>query len=439
MTARRARRGTAAIVAVLVAAIGIVACGRQEPSDATRGVTITVALAGPPPPAPDLAAFTRRTGVHVRWVTYDWDSLQTKISAAAMAHTYFADATDVDWSRVGAYDVTHWFYPMDDFVDVHSIAADLPQLSSFVVKGKAIGLPYDTSFGVMTLNTTMLAKAGVTRLPTTMAAYTAALHRLKDRGVLRYPLNVPFAAAEGLSTYWYQATAAFGGRVLTDDFQPAFAGSGSPGYRAFAWLVGAYRQGLVSPGAINVTDAQGQQTLMAQGQSASTFSDFSGNVAALYDLPSSSKVVGQIRYLMTPGVSGPAPNINNPDGIGIPKTAKYPKAAAEFAAWFLDPGTQATLAGLHGQSMAWSGFAFPARLSALRQLQRAGKLNQGNTLIDLLTHRSRPVFAGGPPPWYPQFSNAVYVNLHSAANGQESVASAIKAISSTVGRLRGDA
>ena len=30
---------------------------------------------------------------------------------------------------------------------------------------------------------------------------------------------------------------------------------------------------------------------------------------------------------------------------------------------------------------------------------------------------SKPVFAGGAPPWYPQFSNAVYTNLHAAAAG----------------------
>ncbi len=38
------------------------------------------------------------------------------------------------------------------------------------------------------------------------------------------------------------------------------------------------------PGNINVTDSQGSQTLMAKGQVASIFSDYSGGIGTLYDL-----------------------------------------------------------------------------------------------------------------------------------------------------------
>jgi multiple sugar transport system substrate-binding protein len=48
---------------------------------------------------------------------------------------------------------------------------------------------------------------------------------------------------------------------------------------------------------------------------------------------------------------------------------------------------------------------------------------------------SKPVFEGGAPPWYPQFSNSVYTNLHAAAAGSESVAAAIKAIAATANGL----
>ena len=67
-------------------------------SSETEDVTITVALFLSPPPKASLDAFTEETGITVNWTTIDWDSLQTKITAAATAKTYFADATDVDWS-----------------------------------------------------------------------------------------------------------------------------------------------------------------------------------------------------------------------------------------------------------------------------------------------------------------------------------------------------
>ncbi|HVX46938.1 MAG TPA: extracellular solute-binding protein, partial [Mycobacteriales bacterium] len=409
-----------------------------KPSTRTRGVTITVALGSPPSKAM-LARFTAQTGIRVNWVQLDWDSLQTKISTASMSKTYFADATDVDWSRVGQLHVTDWFYPLGKYLDTKQFAADMPQLGSFTVDGKVIGVPYDTSFMVTTVNRKLFAKAGITTMPTTMADYTKDLQQIKQRGVVKYPLNIPFAAAEGLSTYWYQTTEAFGGQVLNKDYVPQFTSPDSAGYRAMQWMVSAMKDGLVSPGNLNVTDSQGQQTLMAKGAAASTLGDYSGNVGTLYDVKSSSSVTGQVGYIRTPGRHGPAGNVNNPDGIGIPRTAKYPNAAAKFIKWFIDPDNQAAFAGLDGPKNAITGFPFPARLSTLKRMNEGGKIAQGGQILKLLTDGARPAFPGAQPPWYGQFSNAVYTHIHSAAAGQESVPDAVSAIASTVTRLKGQA
>ncbi len=439
MRTRPVRRAAAAVGALLLVAAVVAGCARITPSNRTRGATITVALAGPPPGKAALAAFTRQTGIKVRWVQLDWDSLQTKISAAATSKTFFADATDVDWSRVGEFNVTGWFYPMNKYVDTKRFARDMPQLSSFIVDKKVIGIPYDTSFLVTTVNTKLFKKAGISTMPTTIGQYTDDLRKVKSSGTVAHPLNIPFSAAEGLSTYWYEVTNAFGGQVLDKNYQPQFTAPSSAGYRAMKWMIDAIKQGLVPPGNIDVTDGEGEQTLMAKGRVASTFGDYSGSIGTLYDVPASSSVTKQVTYLRTPGVDRPAGNVNNPDGIGIPRTAKYPKAAAEFIKWFIAPENQADFAGLHGPSQAIEGFAFPARLTALRMLAAHGKLPQGKQVIDLLTHGAHPAFPGAQPPWYSQFSNSVYTNIHSAAVGQESVDQAVGAIAETVKRLRGKA
>src|SRR3954462_850863 len=134
----------------------------------TTDVTITVALATAPPPQASLDAFTRSTGITVKWSNTDWDSLQTKIAAAATAKTYFADATDVDWSRVGQLGKLNWFYPMDSYLDTKAMAADVPQLASFTVDGHVVGVPYDASFMVTTVNTELLQKAGADPAPKTI-------------------------------------------------------------------------------------------------------------------------------------------------------------------------------------------------------------------------------------------------------------------------------
>jgi len=49
-------------------------------------------------------------------------------------------------------------------------------------------------------------------MPTTLDQYTKDLQTLKSKGIVAHPLDIPFAAAEGLSTYWYELTAAMGAR-----------------------------------------------------------------------------------------------------------------------------------------------------------------------------------------------------------------------------------
>jgi len=154
-------------------------------------------------------------------------------------------------------------------------------------------------------------------------------------------------------------------------------------------------------------------------------------------VPGASKVIGDVQYVPTPGVNGPAPNLGNPDGLGIPAGAHNPGAAATFIRWFTDPTNQARWAGLDGSKNVIVGFPLPMRLSSFQMLTKAGKLDQGALLTDLLARHAQAAFPYGIPPWYTRFSAAVNTNIHSAAIGAESVSSAINAIAGTVNSLNG--
>ncbi|PZE30080.1 MULTISPECIES: extracellular solute-binding protein [unclassified Curtobacterium] len=434
---RKGLRGSALVAGALglsLLATGCAGGGASSGSDQTKGATITVAWLNPSPPKAALAQFTKQTGIHVKWTVVDWDSLQTKIAAAATSNTYFADVTDVDWSRVGQLGKLGWFRPMSDYLDVKSMKSDMPQMSSFTSNGTVYGIPFDSSYMVTTVNQDEFAKAGITTMPTTMDEYTKDLEQVKAKGVTDTPLNIPFAAAEGLSTYWYQTTAAFGGQVLDKSGMPQFTSPSSGGYKAAKWMVQSIKNGLVPNGNINVTDSQGMQNLMAKGITASTLSDYSGNVGSLYDVPASSTVVHHVQYIPTPGVSGTVANLGNPDGIGIPKQAKYPKAAAEFIKWITASGNQAAFAGADGASKVMPNYPTPSRLSAMKTLTTSGNLAQGAELTTLL-QGSKAVFPAGAPSWYPQFSRAVNTNLHAAAVGSMSVDQAVAAIAKSANSL----
>ena len=177
-------------------------------------------MAYPAPPKALLAQFTKQTGIKVNWVNIGWDDLQTKIAAAVAANTYFADAADVDWSKVGEYQKTGWFYPLNTYFGVASLKSDMPQLNTFISNNELMGMPFDSSFLVTTVNTKDFAKAGITTMPTTLAGFTAALKKVGKANGMASPLDIQFATAEGLSTCWYQMTAAFGGQVLTAQDDP---------------------------------------------------------------------------------------------------------------------------------------------------------------------------------------------------------------------------
>jgi multiple sugar transport system substrate-binding protein len=403
----------------------------------TAGSSITVDYHYPAPPKSVLDQFTAQTGVKVNWVEVGWDNLQTKIAAAATSNTYFADATDVDWSKVGQYYKTKWFMPLNSYFDAAALKSDMPQIDTFVANGQLLAMPFDASFTVTTVNTKQFKAAGVSTSPSTITAYTNGLSSIKSKGVVANPLDIPFAAAEGLSTYWYQTTAAFGGQVLDASYNPMFTSPSSAGYKAMEWMVNAYKSGLVPKANIGVTDYQGFTSEMAQGRVASVFSDYSGTVASVYDVPSSSKVLGQIQYIPTPGTgSGTVPNLANPDGIGIPKTAKNVAGALAFIKWFTDTQNQAIWGGLKGPSDVISGFPLPARVSSLQLLAQSGKVAGSNELLTLLK-TSRAQFPGpGAPPWYTQFSNSVYTNIHQAAAGAETLQQAVTNIASQVNQLK---
>src|SRR3984885_2379457 len=140
ITGRRIVPLTISVALVMLSA----ACGSSSNSGAgsTSSKSITVAVAYPSPPKALLAEFTKQTGIKVTWVNIGWDDLQTKIAAAASANTYFADAADVDWSKVGEYQRTGWFYPLNKYFDPATLKPDMPQLNTFVSDNELMGMPF---------------------------------------------------------------------------------------------------------------------------------------------------------------------------------------------------------------------------------------------------------------------------------------------------------
>src|SRR5579875_1464608 len=320
---RTTKRLAAACAAGSIALFGLSACGSSghtggsggtsssgggssQPvsTGSIKGQTINVAIAYPAPKAM-LAKFTAQTGVKVNWDYLQWDDLQTKIASAAEANSYFADVADVDWSKVGEYYRTKWFRPLNSYFPIASVKSQYPQATSFIRDNTLMGMPMDGSMLVTTVNKKDFKAAGVSPTPRTFSQYESDLKAIAAKHVVSSPLDIPFAAAEGLSTYWYEMTAAFGGQVLSASYQPEFTSASSPGYKALAWMVNAYKTGLVPKANLGQEDEQSFETDQAHNLTASSFSEYSGDLGTIYNVPAQSKVVGEMQYISTPGLHGP--------------------------------------------------------------------------------------------------------------------------------------
>ena len=229
-----------------------------------------------------------------------------------------------------------------------------------------------------------------------------------------------------------------GGGIVNNSFEPQFTSPKSAGYRALQWMVQQYTNGNVPPGDVDNIDYTSFDSEMAQNRTAVTLCDYSGDVASVYNVPSTSKVVGQVQYIATPGLTGPTPEMANPDGIGIPVTANHPGAAATFLQWFTSTQNQAIWAGLDGSKDLIAAFPLPSRLSSLQLLEKSGKQG-GSGLPEMLKllKTSQPILSAKAPAGFATFYNATTLSLHDALAGTSSVASAIGVMAAAAKQLSG--
>jgi multiple sugar transport system substrate-binding protein len=375
-----------------------------------------------------VARFTTETGIKVNQQILPYQDLMTKIATSFTANAYFADVIDVDPFEVAGYGKQGWLSPLDSDL-TPSWKSDLGGIGSFNIGGKQLAVPSNSIFSVNAINMTHLNSAGITKVPQTLDELMTDMKAIKDKGTTKYPLGIPLIVGEGLSENWYQVTAGFGGPVLTKDGKPNFVDPSSPGYKALAWLVSAYKSGLVQPGAINQL-GRDQRAQFAAGTISAIFGSFvSGQIESEMEDPAKSKVVGQARY-MSPGGVGIAPGFPGSDALGIPKTAKNRAGAVEFLKWFTNAKNQATWAGTN-PSTAITGYGLPASVAAYGEVVKPDTENH-KFLLDMAKNHIANVFPGGTPVDYSKFSRAASTAIHQAALGAESVDQAVKDIAQSL-------
>ncbi|MEO7117375.1 MAG: extracellular solute-binding protein, partial [Candidatus Limnocylindrales bacterium] len=284
---------------------------------------------------------------------------------------------------------------------------------------------YSNDYRIGAYNTDQFAKAGITAAPTTFDELLTDLRTLKSKGVSKAPLTIALSASEGTSSAWFLVTTAMGGSLFDDAGKPAFSDPTSPAYKAFDFMVSAYKEGLIGPGAISPdSDADGAFT---SGAAAVTLTAGPDELVVAND-PASSKIVGQAALMLEPGTTGPGGTIGSPEGLGIMTSSQHKAAAAAFISWWMQPDTLKKLQSTLG--------LLPCRASVVADLI-ATKTLVGGDILSTQLQALKPLFPNGSPTWYNEFSTDASSQLNAAARGDLSVADAIKTLTDQTTTLTG--
>jgi multiple sugar transport system substrate-binding protein len=402
-----------AVVVSAVAAAGATASRASAPPDSGflnkshAGSSITVLL---PPwgqmPKSQLAKFTNATGIKVNLQTLDFDSIHDKIATSAAAGVAPADVTEMDWSWVGQFGAANWYTPLGDVLPK---STQSQFSSSFVYNGQQLAVPYNMDFRGLALNMTLLRKAGITSAPTTWSQLFADAQQLKAKGVVKYPVTIPFYVGECNSTVWYGLIKSGGGELLDTSGKPTFASLSSLGGQALLFEQKLYKSGLVPPGSISL-NCNTANDLFAAGSAAIVLSAAPGSLSS-WKTPAQSKVAkDDIVFAAAPGTNGHATGtFGLPEGMGIPKLSGKQQEAAMFIYWWQQLPQQLAAYEKMGDT--------PPQRAALTILGHQGKLQAAGAILKILP-TVRPLFPNGTPPWYPQFSSDVATMVQSVILGK---------------------
>lgn len=265
-----------------------------------------------------------------------YEALHDKIVTSAPAGTYDIVHLDVIWPAEFAStgvitDVTERF-PDSWKTDMLGGA-----LASAEYQDKYYGVPWGPSSKLFFYNTEMLAQVGATAddVATWDGVFTVA-KKLKEAGVVEYPLAWSWSQAEALVCDYAQMLGAYGGE-FTDDSGKLTVNSGA-GVQALEIMKKSIDEGLTDPASTTFLEDDTSKS-MAAGKTAmeinweSTFRDQND--------PSISTVVGEIAVTATPaGPSGANPGVNGSMALAIGSKSKNQAAAWKFIEYVTSESVQ---------------------------------------------------------------------------------------------------
>jgi ABC-type glycerol-3-phosphate transport system substrate-binding protein len=334
----------------------LAACGSSggsTPASATKTLTVLVTSSPSATALENVApAFTRKTGITVKFVSVPYQQLPTKIILAKRSGQATFDIAQFDAVNMPTIVPSGGLLPLDSDLasDKQYDQADFPtQLQNYAkYEGTSYGLPFSTEPFLQFYRPDEFQKAGL-KPPTTWAEVETDAATLKQQD--GYGIAEEYGAANAAKQY-LEMLYTSGGRLLnpkTDE--PLLSTPFDEKIMTEFLALAKYSPAAANSGGYpDMTTAFEQQNVPMIAEPAGWFSDINN--------PQQSKVVGKFATMAPPTTQGgPYPSQNLMYGwlIGISSVSQNQAAAWEFLSYTLSPQNV--------QAFIKAGAPVPARIS----------------------------------------------------------------------------
>jgi multiple sugar transport system substrate-binding protein len=246
-----------------------------------------------------IGAFEEATKIKVNYENLPWAQYRPLV-ATRLAGNAPMDVLWVSDAWLPEFAVAQRLAPIDDIPELMKYDAEAAAYctQSMVYEGKQYGLTYYGDHMSFVCNTDIMQRAGIDKPPATWAEVVEASLKIKQRGVVEYPMLIALAIDTWLIEFMSAMVFAHGGRFIDPAGAPVMAEPGRGAVEAAAWIRDAiHKHKIISPGAIETPDISALKAFGA-GQHAFYIVP-TYRLRALND-PSQAAAAGKIRPALMP-------------------------------------------------------------------------------------------------------------------------------------------
>lgn len=368
------------------------------------------------PPQAMLDEFQNESGIKVNVETVSWDDIRNKIAIAANGKKAAADVFEVDWSWVGEFNSANWLEPLNLTQEDKD---DIPSLSTFIVNGQTLAVPYANDFRIAYYNTELYKNADL-KEPQTWNDVAQNMEVLKEKNILKYPYTFPLNANEGTTTSFIWMTYLRDGKVFNDDNTI----NKENALKTLTFINDMVKKELINPANLTMSAIDTYRELLSKD--AAFMVGPTSFIARATD-PNQSKVIGEIEVIVPPGENGKTTQtMALTEAVGVSSLSENKEAAKKFVEWYTSKKTQ--------RAFFKEISAIPTRTSVLNEVIDAGEIKNPGAMKEVSLLVKSP-FPNGVPAYYAEMSNVIYNAVNKMASGDITPEVAVEEIDSKIKEL----